>query len=336
MKVQPSMNEPDEKRFNPGAGLPPPELAGRNDELDEITAALNSLETSVCPSANIALIGPRGHGKTVLLHWVRTQVDRRKYNIKYTHLLSDHFKSHHDLVDALADQEIFAALAEDGFSASINLFGSGVSFSRNAAAKKLLGPVLRNKCSENGLAILIDEAHMLYRYPDTTRLFLNEAQVLAGSNRPLLLIFAGSPNISARLTNVEATFWDRLDKIGIGLLDAEAAQNALRKPLESMGYCVAADTLKNAAEAALRYHIFFNLSGESCIAPPRRPPTSLFAATKSAMQFLSLRWKNSVLERILTILDGMTKFAKAAYCVRPKLLQDVLYQVGANRFAPFS
>ena len=192
---------------------------------------------------------------------MRTQVDRRKYNIKYTHLLPDHFKSHHDLVDALADQEIFAALAEDGFSASINLFGSGVSFSRNAAAKKLLGPVLRNKCSENGLAILIDEAHMLYRYPDTTRLFLNEAQVLAGSNRPLLLIFAGSPNISARLTNVEATFWDRLDKIGIGLLDAEAAQNALRKPLESMGYCVAADTLKNAAEAALRYSYFLQLIG---------------------------------------------------------------------------
>ena len=267
------MNKLSDAKFKPGFGKTPPELAGRDGEMAVITEALDDLQARSSPAANIALIGPRGNGKTALLRWVQTQVDRCDGNIECAVLNADRFSSHYDLVDALANQGVFSALAGDGFSATVKLFGSEVTFSRQTAAKKLLGPVLEKKCSKNGLAILIDEAHTLDRHPDAARAFFNEVQ--AFDMRPLLLILAGTPNISALLNKIEAAFWDRLDKVGIGLLDAEAAQKALRIPLERMGYGVKADTLEKAASEAQHYPYFLQVIGRELHRAAKSAPGKL-------------------------------------------------------------
>ena len=248
-------------RFAPGAGMTPPVLAGREYEKAVITEALKDLEEGFNPSANIALIGPRGNGKTALLRWVEVQVDRSEGSINCVVLNPDCFKSHPELVGALADQGGFSALAIEGFSASINVLGSGISLSCQEAAKKLLRPILENRCSGSGLAILIDEAHTLDHNPEVARAFFNDVQVLAGKGRPLLLILAGTPDTSSRLNRIEARFWNRLDKIGIGLLDAAAAQDALQTPLERMGYCIEAAVLDQATNAAQCYPYFLQVIG---------------------------------------------------------------------------
>ena len=132
---------------------------------------------------------------------------------------------------------------------------------------------MEKKCSENGLAILIDEAHTLDRYLDAVREFFNEVQML--EMRPLLLILAGTPSISTRLNKIEATFWNRLDKIGVGLLDAEAAQKALRIPLERMGYGVKADTLEKAADEAQHYPYFLQVIGRELHRAAKSDPGKL-------------------------------------------------------------
>ena len=73
------MNKPRDSRFTPGAGISPPVLAGREKEKDRIASALDNLEAGLKTTENIALIGPRGNGKTVLLRWAQTQV-RERYN----------------------------------------------------------------------------------------------------------------------------------------------------------------------------------------------------------------------------------------------------------------
>ena len=118
------MNEPRDAKFRPGAGKAPPEMAGRDDEMAVITEALDDLGAGSDPVANIALIGPRGNGKTVLLKWVQTQIDRRYDNIEWVDPKVDQFNSHHDLVEAFANQGLFSSLQRDGFTATVNLFGS--------------------------------------------------------------------------------------------------------------------------------------------------------------------------------------------------------------------
>ena len=267
-------------KFAPGAGMTPPVLAGREREKAVIIEALEDLGEGCNPTANIALIGPRGNGKTALLRWVGAHVDHHGGKIKCVILNPDSFSSHSDLVDALADQGRFTTFVSNVYSASINLLGSGISLSQQASPKKLLGPVLEKKCSNSGLALLVDEAHTLYHNPEVARAFFNDAQALAGEGRPLLLILAGTPDTSSRLNGIEATFWNRLEKIGIGLLDMAASQEALQAPLERMGYRIDADALDQAADAAQRYPYFIQVVGKELHRSAKAEPDKLVDGDK--------------------------------------------------------
>ena len=185
------------------------------------------------------------------------------------------FKSYSSLVGRLADHGMLATLLGEGYSGSINILGSGISLSRQEAAEKSLELVLAKTCSNSGLAILIDEAHTLHHNPEIARAFFNDAQALAGEGRPLLLILAGTPDTSSRLNGIEATFWNRLERIGIGLLDMAASQEALRVPLERMGYRIEADTLDQAADAAQRYPYFIQLVGRELHRSAKAEPDKL-------------------------------------------------------------
>ena len=262
-------------KFAPGAGMTPPVLAGREREKAVIIEALEDLGEGYNPTANIALIGPRGNGKTALLRWVKTHAHHYGGKIKCVILNPSCFKSYSSLVGRLADRERFTTLASDVQSASINLLGSGISLSRQEAAEKSLEPVLAKTCSNSGLAILIDEAHTLHHNPEVARAFFNDAQALAGEGRPLLLILAGTPDTSSRLNGIEATFWNRLEKIGIGLLDMAASQEALRAPLERMGYRIEADALDQAANAAQRYPYFIQVVGKELHRSAKAEPDKL-------------------------------------------------------------
>ena len=246
-------------KFAPGAGATPPVLAGRKREKAVIIEALEDLGMGHNPAANIALIGPRGNGKTALLRWVETHVARYEGKIRCVVLDPSYFESHSDLIDALADRGRFANLLSNVYSASVNL----------------LTPVLEKRCSNCGLVLLVDEAHTLNHSPDVARAFFNDAQTLVGKGRPLLLILAGTPNTSSRLNEIEAAFWNRLDKIGIGLLDIAASQEALRTPLERMGYRIEADTLNQATDEAQCYPYFLQLVGRELYRSAKAEPDKL-------------------------------------------------------------
>ena len=60
--------------YSPGAGMPPPELAGRADVLGKVEVALG--RTRACrPTKSVMLVGLRGVGKTVLLLRMRDQAE---------------------------------------------------------------------------------------------------------------------------------------------------------------------------------------------------------------------------------------------------------------------
>lgn len=257
------MNKISDLSFKPGAGEIPPVMAGREKEQSRIKLVLDRLKAGLSPGQNIALIGPRGNGKTVLLKWVKGQVDSSAGKIKCVELIPENFESHRDLATALTDPKSFSARAFGWLSSLTSLHGLGVGISRKETAKKPLRHMLKKRCSKNGLAILIDESHKLYHYPKLVSAFFNDVQVLVGDGCPLLLVLAGTPNITKRLAMIEATFWSRTKKIGIGLLEEAAAREALRIPFERMGYSIKADIVEAAAREAQCYPYFLQVVGDA-------------------------------------------------------------------------
>lgn len=64
--------------FSPGAGTPPPELAGRQDILNQALTTLARIKKGR-PEKSVLLIGLRGVGKTVLLHKISELAEEQGY-----------------------------------------------------------------------------------------------------------------------------------------------------------------------------------------------------------------------------------------------------------------
>lgn len=67
--------DPIRNPYAPGAGTPPPELAGRTDIIDSGNVALRRIAAKK-PSQSLILVGLRGVGKTVLLNKLRETADQ--------------------------------------------------------------------------------------------------------------------------------------------------------------------------------------------------------------------------------------------------------------------
>lgn len=58
---------PRENPFSPGAGSPPPELAGREQVIEDVSIALHRIRNNLS-AKSVLMVGLRGVGKTVLLN----------------------------------------------------------------------------------------------------------------------------------------------------------------------------------------------------------------------------------------------------------------------------
>lgn len=66
--------DPVKNPFAPGAGTPPPELAGRDDIREAVRIALERIRIGR-PAKSILVVGLRGVGKTVLLDRIRDDAE---------------------------------------------------------------------------------------------------------------------------------------------------------------------------------------------------------------------------------------------------------------------
>ena len=66
--------DPIRNPYAPGAGTPPPELAGRDELRDAVRVALERVRLAR-PAKSVVLVGLRGVGKTVLLDRIREDAE---------------------------------------------------------------------------------------------------------------------------------------------------------------------------------------------------------------------------------------------------------------------
>jgi len=70
--------DPRDNPYVPGAGTPPPELAGRHEVLERAEVALTRIQRRR-PSKSLIVVGLRGVGKTVLLVRFQSQAEKLGY-----------------------------------------------------------------------------------------------------------------------------------------------------------------------------------------------------------------------------------------------------------------
>ena len=260
--------------FNPGDGIIPPELTGREKEQHELKNCFSRLQRKIAPSNNVIVCSPRGNGKTVLLRWFERFIkeDNAK-NIDTLWLTPDEIPTTELLLDQLARSDWRAKLAKDlqiSLDATVSPEALGIPLgeanltlhARTAQQQKfrnLVAKELTARCTKKPLVVIIDEAHTLDI--ETGRTLLNASQKTRAA-APFLLILAGTPGLQNRLQHMGATFWERSERLYPNLLSQRDTAKALVKPLEKYHITCEGDCLETIIKDTQGYPYFVQLWGD--------------------------------------------------------------------------
>ena len=271
------MTTPRTGPFRPGPGRRPPYLAGRQAEQALFRDWLGDLADGVAPPSEIVLHGPRGNGKTALLHWLEREVDSNP-KVDSVWLTPSSFRSERGLADLLVPKSRWRWLSPDQISYR------WFRWRPEQETISAIDAALTARVKRRSFVLLLDEAHTLT--PDIGRALLNACQSV-GARLPFLLVLAGTPGLRAVLSRMGASFWSRAHAIPVGRLPEEAARDAVLRPFEDEGISVTEEALAHILGESHGYPYFLQLWGLSVWRQVRRgsePPSGVTRADVAAAQ----------------------------------------------------
>ena len=251
--------DPIKNPFSPGAGSPPPELVGRDQNFEQFRILFGRIKQKRSEK-NIILTGIRGVGKTVLLNEIERLAKKNGHQTIFIEAQENQELIR--LISPLIRKLLFDLNRTSGASeisnnslAVLHRFIEGVKVKENEQI--LEGTVEpKKKPDENGeleanlssllvaigevaeilqslVAILIDEIQY-FSQPELSSLIIamHKIQQL---QLPVVLIAAGLPTMPG-LAGESKTYSERLFRFpNIGALSKEDAEKALRVPAQTMG-----------------------------------------------------------------------------------------------------
>ena len=262
--------------FQPGTGRRPPYLAGREEEQSLFRSHFEVLRRGGSAPAEILVYGPRGNGKTALLRWAKREA-AADGGLDARWLVGSDIPAPADFVNLLDLGSWFRKIAPE----SVSVAGVGVSLRQGGDRPLRLAEALEARAKAKPLLILLDEAHTLD--PEVGQWILNAAQA-AGSEAPFLLVLAGTPDLRGRLSEMEASFWNRAEQLPLGRLDETATAEAIRRPLAEDGIAVEAEALERIVRESHGYPFFVQLWGRAVWRRVRRSAAGAGAVTTAVVE----------------------------------------------------
>ena len=281
--------------YVPGAGTPPPELAGRHDVLERAAVALTRVQRRR-PSRSLIVVGLRGVGKTVLLVRVQHQAEILGYQ---SALIEAHDgKSLPELIvpalrKMLLAMSLVASAGDKGrralrtlrsFMGNIKIAWHGMELGIDAVPGLADSGDLEHDLTDlfvavaeaavekdTAVALCIDEMQYLSA-PEFSALIMAVHKV-SQLNLPLIVVGAGLPQILG-LAGQSKSYAERLfDYPRVEALNVEDATLAIVKPAQAMGVSFEPDAVARIVAVTNGYPYFlqqwgyevWNLAGSSPI-----------------------------------------------------------------------
>jgi AAA ATPase-like protein len=346
--------DPINNPFAPGAGTPPPELAGRDELLEGIRIAIERVRLGR-PTKSVLMVGLRGVGKTVLLDRMRDEAEGAGIQTLR--------------IEAPEDRSLPAMLAPELRKALLRL-------SLNAKAKRLAQRSLRglagfakalkvkykdievgfdfdpepgladNGDLEHDLQALLEVAGTAAQKAETAlACYLDELQYVeepelaalitalhrtAQRKLPVVLVGAGLPQLRGRMGRAKSYAERLFDFPEIGPLSEDAAKVAIARPARAQGVDVAPDALDLLVRKTHRYAYFVQEWGKhSWDAAPASPirRRDVEAASKIALAALDESFFRVRFDR-LTPSEKRYLRAMAELGPGPHRSGDIAHQLG--------
>ena len=246
--------DPVNNPFSPGAGAPPPELAGRNELRETIRIAIERVKKGM-PTKSVLMVGLRGVGKTVLLDRMRDDAEgagiqtlrvEAPENRSLPALLAPQLRqallrlSRNEQAKELAQR---ALRALTGFAKSLKLkyadievgfdFDSEPGLADNGDLEHDLQDLLASagvaaQKAGTALAIFIDE--LQYVQEEELAALITALHRMAQRRLPVILVGAGLPQLRGRMGRAKSYAERLFDFPEIGPLSTESTKIAIAKP----------------------------------------------------------------------------------------------------------
>ena len=288
--------DPIRNPFAPGAGTPPPELAGRDDLRKTLLIALERARIGR-PAKSAMLVGLRGVGKTVLLDRIRE--DAENVGIHTVRIEAPEGRSLPALlapqlrqallrlsqIEAAKEYAVRGLRALSGFVGKLKVTFAdievGIDYDPEPGLadngdlehdlQALFEQVgLAAKSAKTALAIFIDEL----QYVEESQL----AALITAMHRteqrqlPLVLVGAGLPQLRGQMGNAKSYAERLFDFPEIGPLPPPAARLAIERPLANEGVAIKEDALEQILRVTQGYAYFLQQWGSHTWRAASEPP----------------------------------------------------------------
>ncbi|MCW2308145.1 ATP-binding protein [Rhodobium gokarnense] len=321
--------------YAPGAGTPPPELAGRDAILEAARLAV-AMSRAGKPARSLMLVGLRGVGKTVLLNEIQEIADEAGAFTDFIEV------SRNEPLSVVIVATLRAALLKfdrmkgvsetvkkglrvlKSFVSAIKLKYGDVEFSvdveeeagvadsgtlRRDLAELFVAAAEAAKARNTSIVLLIDEIQTLAE--DEFEALIMAIHRIDQKRLPLLVVGAGLP-LLVKLSGEAKSYAERLfDYNRIGALDDTEAERALVAPASAAGVAFKDAAIARILEVTEGYPYFLQEWGYQCWNTAKASPITERDVKKASEAAIARLDENFFQSRFARLSDPQKRYLRA-------------------------